>query len=75
VSRFASLFLGLSLVSYNVRAFLFCWLYFGLLFGALFFLVLGAFLVYRAGHRAVDWMAPAVSGSSGAKPSPSALLS
>ena len=74
VSRFVGLFLGLSLVSYNVRALMFCWLYFGLLFGALFLLVLGAVLAHHAGQRALDWIAPAVSGSGGAKPSPSALL-
>ena len=74
VSRFVGLFLGLSLVSYNVRALLFCWLYFGLLFGALFLLVLGAVFAYQAGKIALDWVAPLVSGSGGAKPSSSPLL-
>jgi hypothetical protein len=74
VSRFVGLFLGLSLISYNVRALMFCWLYFGLLFGALFLLVLGAILACHAGKTALDWIAPAASSRGRAKPSPIALL-
>lgn len=73
----ALLLLGLGLFSYHVRELLFCWLYFGFVFGFLVLLIVCGVLAYHAGTRAMDWVnmtmhaTPAVNTNSEAEASSS----